>query len=106
VTHILHEGLPEHMLDEGHDEGSICTCPRWSDCDVPKFLEDVIKDIKWLLLLDIINQIPLIGWHGGCITNPQSQCHPQHLMQSTSFERLPGGRHHESSSYAGSETEC
>jgi hypothetical protein len=82
VMHILHEGFPRHMLDEGHDEGVICTCSRWSDRGVPNLLENVIEDIEWLLLLDSINQIPLIGLDGGCITNPQSQRHPQHPMQS------------------------
>jgi hypothetical protein len=35
-----------HMLDEGHDEGSICTCPRRRDPDIPNFLKDVVKDIE------------------------------------------------------------
>jgi hypothetical protein len=57
VTHILDKGYLKHMLDEGHDERSISTCPRWRDHDIPNFLEDIIKDVEQLLLLDCVNEV-------------------------------------------------
>jgi hypothetical protein len=71
VLHILHKGNPGHVLNEGHDEGSISTCLIWCDRHIPNLLKNVIKYVEWLLLLDCIYQVPLIGRNGGGITNPK-----------------------------------
>jgi hypothetical protein len=72
VLHVLHKGQPGHVLNEGHDEWGISTCPRRSDRYIPNFLNDVVKNVERFLLLDDINQILLIGWNSGGIANPRS----------------------------------